>query len=165
MGNNSKFSLSICFVCHGNICRSPYAEAYARKEAKKRHWENKVLIDSAGTSAEHLGEPPHPLSRAMGERVGLEMNHIARQFQDDEFEKWDYIVLMDRNNLRNLQRLPRFEQFKDKVSLLREWDEYATSQIVPDPWGMGERAYDEMSEIICSAMVEFFDHLEKNHKI
>jgi protein-tyrosine phosphatase len=160
MTQNITFPIRICFVCHGNICRSPFAAAFAQKLAHKSGWDNKVEIDSAGTSKEHVGELPHPSSIALGRGKNLNMNHLSRQFTNEEFELWDYIIVMDRNNERNLKKLPDYTKHKDKVSLLRNWDDYATSEYVSDPWGHSERAYDEMGEIICSAMIELFDQLK-----
>jgi len=160
---NTHKIIRICFVCHGNICRSTYAEAYANKIIKKRKWECHFEIDSAGTSTEHLGEDPHIMSQKVGSYSGLNFNHKSRQFQDHEFDYWDYIVAMDKNNVRNLNLLTDNTDSLKKISLLREWDKYATSKSVPDPWGRQETAYEDMAEIISSALDEFFDHLKITH--
>jgi protein-tyrosine phosphatase len=156
--------IRICFVCHGNICRSPFAEALARKATDKRGWGKKLSLDSAGTSAEHLGEEPYHLSLEVGKKMGLKMSHQARQFEGHEFDNWDYVIALDPHNARNLKNLTDDPEAHKKITLLRDWDAYATSQTVPDPWGRGPEAFEEMAEIISSALVEFYDHLKKTHK-
>jgi protein-tyrosine phosphatase len=155
--------IRLCFVCLGNICRSPFAEALARREIETRNWQGKILVDSAGTSNEHEGERSHPLSRQVGLEMGLSMNHRARQFKADEFEDWDYILVMDQNNLSHLKRLtPESEQL-NKIHLLLDFHPQSACKNVPDPWGYGLEKYHEMRILIEGALKAFFDSIARRH--
>ena len=94
---------SILFVCLGNICRSPTAEAVFRARAKNLGLDQIIEIDSAGTGAWHAGEPPDPRSRAEGERRGYSFEgQSARKVRQTDFMEFDYILAMDSSNLQDL---------------------------------------------------------------
>lgn len=157
--------IRINFVCLGNICRSPFAEALAREEVARCGWSHSVQVDSSGTSNEHEGERSHPLSIAVGESLGLQMTHRARQFQAEEFEDWDYILAMDQSNQRHLLSLAPDSDAREKISLLLSWDPEAPVRDVPDPWGYGEDAYERMAGLIRGALGPFLGHLQRRHKL
>ena len=147
----------ILFVCHGNICRSPMAEFVMKKmvnDAAEQCAGHTFEIASAATSTEEIGNPVYPPARRMLERHGIDCSgKTARQMTMQDYEYYDYIVLMDRNNLRNLRWiLPRdiYEkecasgnaqvaggtQTAGKVSLLMEWA--GKTRDVADPWYTGD---------------------------
>ncbi|MFN3817023.1 low molecular weight protein-tyrosine-phosphatase [Brevundimonas sp.] len=98
----SKFS--VLFVCLGNICRSPLAEAAFRLEAERLGLA--VEVDSAGTGGWHQGDPPDPRARAVARRNGVDIGgYRARQVREDDFVRFTHIVAMDGDNLANLERL------------------------------------------------------------
>ena len=98
----------VLFVCSGNICRSPLAEALFRRRIEEVGLAGKVRCDSAGTGAWHVGEPPCPGTLATLRRLGLSADGlIARQITDDDFHTFDYILSMDRENLALLERRRR----------------------------------------------------------
>ncbi|MEC8424342.1 MAG: low molecular weight protein-tyrosine-phosphatase, partial [Myxococcota bacterium] len=92
--------ISVCFVCLGNICRSPTAEGVFRERVDEAGLSDRIHIDSAGTGAYHAGEPADPRSRAEARRRGVELRSISRQFQPSDFQRFDYILAMDEANLR-----------------------------------------------------------------
>ena len=142
--------MRICFVCLGNICRSPAAAAVFAHRAAAAGID--VTVDSAGTSRYHLGEAPHAHTMAEARRRGIAIDHRARQFTAADFERFDLVVAMDGANHRDLLRLAPDDTSRAKVVMLRAGDED-----VPDPWGLPPSAYREMFDLLdeaCGALVE-----------
>ncbi len=144
--------ISILFVCHGNICRSPMAEFIMKQLVKKANRQDEFFIESAATSTEEIGNPVYPPAQRILKLHGIDANgKTARQMTVRDFETFDYIVLMDKNNLRNLRwLLPRgiydkeclpkmdapFSRRLQKVSLLLDYTE--NPRDVADPWYTGD---------------------------
>jgi low molecular weight protein-tyrosine phosphatase len=139
----------ICFVCLGNICRSPTAAAvFARKAADAGLM---VTVDSAGTSRYHLGEPAHPDTLAEAARRGVTIDHRANQFTSGDFDRFDLVVAMDESNRRELERLAPDDGAREKLVLLRSFAPGGTDHDVPDPWGRPPSAHAEMFDVIEAA--------------
>jgi protein-tyrosine phosphatase len=132
---------SVLFVCLGNICRSPLAEAALRAEAGRLGLD--VEVDSAGTGDWHLGHPPDRRAAAVARRNGVDIAHLrARQVAPDDFRRFDHIVALDAENLRDLQRL-RPADGKAELSLLLDHVEGRQGQPVADPYYGGDEHFDE----------------------
>ena len=101
----SSAAMRILFVCMGNICRSPTAEGIMRRLVADAGLEDVVEVDSAGTGGWHAGEPPDARATAAARRRGVTLEGGARQVRPDDFERFDLIVAMDRENLRELHAL------------------------------------------------------------
>jgi protein-tyrosine phosphatase len=129
---------SVLFVCLGNICRSPLAEAAFRREAGRLGLE--VEINSAGTGDWHSGYPPDPRATAVAARNGIDIADLrARQVCPDDFRRFDHIVALDANNLRDLERM-RPADGKAELSLLLDHVEGRAGEAVADPY-YGEDAH------------------------
>lgn len=137
--------VKILFVCHGNICRSPMAEFVMKKLVAEQapgsaFSAEDFEIASAATSTEEIGNPVYPPARRMLAMHGIDCSgKTARQMTVRDYEYYDYIVLMDRNNLRNLRWILPAELQKDpkhKISLLMDW--VGESRDVADPWYTGD---------------------------
>ena len=157
--------IKILFVCHGNICRSPMAEFVMKKlvrdlpatlPADSPLANVEFEIASAATSTEEIGNPVYPPARRMLAMHGIDCSgKKARQMTVRDYEYYDYIVLMDRNNLRNLRWILPAELQKDpkhKISLLMDW--VGKSRDVADPWYTGDfiATWDDVNEG-CKAML------------
>ncbi len=128
--------IKILFVCHGNICRSPMAEFVMKDMVKKKGIADMFEIASAATSTEALGEPVYPPARKKLNEEGLNCNgKISRQMTKDDYGYYDYIVAMDRYNLRNMVRFVGDDP-EGKVSLLLDYTDFPGD--VADPWYTGD---------------------------
>jgi protein-tyrosine phosphatase len=136
--------MRICFVCLGNICRSPTAHGVMARLVADAGLGAAIAIDSAGTGAYHIGELPDERSRAAARRRGVELSHRARQFERADLERFDLVIAMDRHNLRHLQRLLG-GRATPALALLRSFDPTAAPGAeVPDPWAGGEDGFEEV---------------------
>jgi protein-tyrosine phosphatase len=123
---------SVLFVCLGNICRSPLAEAAFRSEAERLGLD--VEIDSAGTGDWHLGHPPDRRAVAVAKRNGIDISHLrARRVAPEDFYRFDHIIALDAQNLADLAVL-RPEGAKARLSLLLDHAEGRKGQAVADPY-------------------------------
>jgi protein-tyrosine phosphatase len=153
----SSAPIRICFVCLGNICRSPTAEGVMKHLVAQRGLDDRFFIDSAGTGAYHVGEAADARSAQAARKQGVELTSLARQFVERDFEAFDYIVAMDRKNYTHLSRLARHKQDRDKLSLLRDFDAQAGGVDVPDPYF--EDNFDEVFEICRAGCAGLLEHV------
>jgi protein-tyrosine phosphatase len=136
--------LRICFVCLGNICRSPTAHGVMERLVAAAGLAGAVAIDSAGTAAYHIGELPDERTRAAARRRGVELTHRARQFVAADLDRFDLVVAMDLQNLRRLEQLAAGRS-APRLALLRSFDPTAEPGAeVPDPWGGGAEGFEEV---------------------
>lgn len=143
--NDSK--IGVLFVCLGNICRSPLAEALFRKAAAEEGVESRFRIDSAGTSGYHDGEGPDARTTETARRRGVAVAGSSRRITAEDVEAFDYLVVMDTENLREVRRLAGDE--RGRVHLLREFDPEARSdRDVPDPYFGGPRGFEDVHDIV-----------------
>jgi protein-tyrosine phosphatase len=130
----------LLFVCLGNIYRSPLAEGAFRAEAERLELD--VEVDSAGTGDWHLGHPPDRRAAAVARREGVDISHLrARQVIADDFRRFDHIVALDAQNLRDLEKM-RPPGAKAELSLLLDHVEGREGQAVADPYYGGEAHFD-----------------------
>lgn len=137
----------ILFVCLGNICRSPAAEAAFVHLVAEAGLEGEFVVDSAGTGAWHVGEPADRRMRHTAAKRGLEVTSIARQVTRDDFTRFDYIFAMDADNRRTLLHLAPAEH-RAKVRLFRDLDPDAPGLDVPDPYYGSADGFDEVLNIV-----------------
>jgi len=132
---------SVCFVCLGNICRSPMAEAVLRHLVAGRHDVADWRIDSAGTGDWHVGEPPHRRTIGACQRHQVSIDHAARQVTAADFQAFSWLLAMDRQNLRDLRRFP---PGLAQLCLLGDFDPQGVID-VPDPYSSdGDALYEQV---------------------
>ncbi|SDK81116.1 low molecular weight protein-tyrosine-phosphatase [Streptomyces indicus] len=140
----------VCFVCTGNICRSPMAEHVFRAFVAEAGLDGTVEVDSAGTGGWHEGDGADPRTVAVLEENGYGSEHTARQFRADWFGRLDLVIALDETHLRALRRLAPTPADAEKVRLLRSYDPDAQGDLdVPDPYYGGRDGFDE-----CLTLVE-----------
>ena len=142
----------VCFVCLGNICRSPTAEGVFRHLVEESGLSEVFEIDSAGTAAYHAGETPDRRSAATARRRGVELGGRARQFVREDFHRFDHVLAMDRSNLDALLRLAPDEAARARARLLRDHDpDSPPGAEVPDPYYGGPDGFDDVFDICMAA--------------
>jgi protein-tyrosine phosphatase len=125
-------TIAILFVCLGNICRSPLAEAALRAEAERLGLD--LEVDSAGTGDWHVGEPPDPRAQGVARRHGVDISHLrARRIATDDFDRFDHIIALDRQNLAGLQALLP-DGARARLSLLLDHVPGREGEAVADPY-------------------------------
>jgi protein-tyrosine phosphatase len=140
--------IRVLFVCLGNICRSPSAEAVFRHHVREAGLLEVVHIDSAGTSDYHAGFPADERARVAAQRRGYDMSGlVARQVRDQDFQVFDYLLAMDRANLRDLQRRAP-AQHAPKARLFMEFSAAYPGVEVPDPYYGGDRGFERVLDML-----------------
>jgi protein-tyrosine phosphatase len=137
--------MKICFVCLGNIVRSPLAEGLFVQQAIQAGLAEQFVVDSAGTSDWHVGDAPDARMRRVAARRGLIYDHRSRQFRRQDLDTFDLILAMDRDNRDDLLDLARTSDQRAKIHLLREFDpDGGANASVPDPYYGGLDDFDEV---------------------
>ncbi|MEV5987303.1 low molecular weight protein-tyrosine-phosphatase [Streptomyces sp. NPDC052051] len=145
-------SWRICFVCTGNICRSPMAESVFRARIEEAGLDGLVEVDSAGTDGWHAGEGADPRTVAVLEANGYAGDHTARQFDPSWFSRLDLVIALDSGHLKALRRLAPGPEGAAKVRLLRSYDPAAHEDLdVPDPYYGGTDGFEECLEMVEAA--------------
>ncbi|MES2558273.1 MAG: low molecular weight protein-tyrosine-phosphatase [Bacteroidota bacterium] len=140
----------VLFVCLGNICRSPMAHGIFQRMVDDAGLSERIFVDSAGTGAYHIGELPDKRAQETCRERGIKLTHKARVFSKNDFDTFDYILAMDKENMINIQKL-KPDTHKAKLKLMRAYDTKYPNAEVPDPY-FGE----------IDGFAEVFDMLERS---
>ena len=158
--------VSVCFVCLGNICRSPTAEGVMAHLVKEAGLADVIALDSAGTGAWHVGEPPDGRSTREAARRGVHLQGAARRFEPGDFDRFDLVLAMDRSNLRELQRLAVGPEHQAKIKLLRAFEPGAPEGAeVPDPYYGAGDGFARVFDICDAACRGLLAHVRERHGI
>jgi protein-tyrosine phosphatase len=158
------FSMNILFVCLGNICRSPAAEGIFKTLVENEGLSDKIRVDSAGTGGWHIGHLPDSRMRAAARRRGIELTHRARQFSSEDFKQFDYILCMDRSNLRDVKSLNRSGFPEDKLKLMTDYLTILQFEEVPDPYYGGEEGFETVLDILAESSANLLKQIKSELK-
>ena len=155
----------VLFVCMGNICRSPTAEAVFRRQVEKAGLAGRIAIDSAGTHDYHIGEPPDPRTRQAALKRGYDMGALrGRQVSAADFSRFDYVLAMDENNLSILERL-RPRDAESHLGLFLEFAARHQEREVPDPYFGGADGFERVLDMVEDAADGLLKHIRRRHFI
>jgi protein-tyrosine phosphatase len=156
--------IHVCFVCLGNICRSPTAEGIMQWLVAEAGLDDHIVVDSAGTAAYHVGERADARSRETAARRGVELRSRGRQFEADDFARFDYVLAMDHENLAHLHDFAPDAESRAKAVLLRTYEgEAFADESVPDPYYGGARGFEDVFEICERACRGLLEHIRRAH--
>ena len=162
MTDNSK--ISILFVCMGNICRSPTAEGVFRHYVEQAGLAGRIDTDSAGTHAYHVNAPPDRRAQTAAERRGFMLADIrARHVCADDFERFDYVLAMDRDNLESLTEQAE-RQHHGKLRLFLEFSSGKNVE-VPDPYYGGSAGFERVLDLVEEASRGLLETLKSKHRL
>ncbi|WP_053971877.1 low molecular weight protein-tyrosine-phosphatase [Mangrovimonas sp. ST2L15] len=135
-------------VCLGNICRSPLAEGILRSKLPYEDF----VVDSAGTSGYHIGDPPDRRSVEVARKYGLNISHLSgRQFSNRDFDEFDFIYVMDQSNFENVNKLARSKEDLEKVKMILNEIYPNQNHDVPDPYYGGTQGFENVYKMLDEA--------------
>lgn len=147
----------LLFVCLGNICRSPSAENIMNHLIEQAGLSDRIVCDSAGTSSYHIGSSPDRRMTSAAAKRGIKLQGQARQFQKSDFEEFDLILAMDKENYRDILYLDKEEKYRDKVRLICDFATHHQEKEVPDPYYGGREGFDKVINLLldaCNGLLE-----------
>ncbi|MEW6446363.1 MAG: low molecular weight protein-tyrosine-phosphatase [Pseudomonadota bacterium] len=159
----NKEKVSVLFVCMGNICRSPTAEGVFVRMVREAGLMERIRIDSAGTHAYHIGNPPDPRSQQAALRRGYDLSPLrARKVAPTDFSAFDYVLAMDEDNLSILRGLMPTEARAHVGLFMGFAPDYGVRE-VPDPYYGGERGFEQVLDMVEAAATGLLDTIRRTH--
>ncbi|NJN87033.1 MAG: low molecular weight phosphotyrosine protein phosphatase [Leptolyngbyaceae cyanobacterium SL_7_1] len=152
-------SYQLLFICLGNICRSPSAENIMNHLIAQRQLSEQITCDSAGTASYHVGSPPDRRMAFAASQRGITLKGQARQFRPSDFESFDLILAMDKENYANIVALDPEGRYRHKVRLMCEFCRHHPDQEVPDPYYGGEEGFNDVIDLLLDACEGLLDNL------
>ena len=152
--------MKILFVCLGNICRSPLAEAIFLHKIKEKGLENDFEASSCGTADYHIGDPPDPRTIRNAAKNGIEIHHLCRQLTNSDLDNFDLIAAMDKSNYFSILNLTNASLNAHKIFLMRAFDPQGKGD-VPDPYSGTERDFQAVFEILDRSIDGLIEYLQK----
>lgn len=166
MSNNSnenKRVVRVLFCCMGNICRSPTAQGVFRALVEREGLADRVISDSAGTIAYHVGEPPDRRARETAVKRGIDLSDLrARKAVSEDFERFDYLLAMDRDNYRELMAICP-EGCSERLHLFMAFAPNRPEEEVPDPYYGGVEGFDRVFDMVEEASLGLLNHILERH--
>ena len=151
--------MKILFICLGNICRSPAAEEIMRRTIADAGLSADIEVDSAGTYGGHRGELPDPRMRYAASKRGYNLTHRSRQLREEDFYRFDMLIVMDDMNYETVHRLSPSREFGNKIDRMRQWlspERFPDRTYIPDPYYEGAEGFElvlDMLEDACSNLL------------
>lgn len=155
--------IKILFVCLGNICRSPLAEAIFKHKIKEKGLENRVEVNSCGTANYHIGDTPDHRTIKNALKNGVVIDHLGRQLSSQDLAAYDFILAMDKSNHTNILKLSNASDHAHKIKLMRSFDLNYSGEEVPDPYYGDEAGFQHVFDVLSHSVESFITFLEKEH--
>lgn len=153
--------MQILFVCLGNICRSPTAHGVFERKLEWAGLDQRVSVESAGTGAWHLGKAPDPRAQAAARTRGYDLSHLrARQAEPSDFDRFDYILAMDQDNLTELQMMMP-EDYDGHLGLFLDFSDYSQVREVPDPYYGEGGGFEQVLDLVEEASDGLLDEIQR----
>lgn len=155
--------VKVLFVCMGNICRSPTAHGVFRKLLETEQLVDRIEIDSAGTHAYHVGNPPDARAQETARQRGLDLSDLrARQAKSEDLAEFDYVIAMDKDNYRSLMAICPTGQ-EGSIHLFMDFAPQMRTTEVPDPYYGGPAGFDKVFDLVEAAAEGLLDDIRKRH--
>ena len=153
--------ISVLFVCLGNICRSPAAEAIFKNLINKKGISNQFIVDSAGTGSWHIGKKADSRMRFAARQRNINITSNARQIKEDDFRKFKYILVMDNSNFNNVIDLKSRVKGSDfaKIVKIQDFSSVFNEKEVPDPYFGGDSGFDHVLDILEDSVTCFLENI------
>jgi protein-tyrosine phosphatase len=155
--------INVLCLCLGNICRSPLAEGILKSVIKERGLDAQISVDSAGTNGYHDGEAADPRSQKTAQKHGLILTSKSRQITAGDYSKFDYILVMDDSNRKNVQRMAPNGTALPTIYKIRAFDNVQSGADVDDPYYGGQDGFDKAWDLLKESSTNFVDYLIKEH--
>ncbi|MCW8193350.1 low molecular weight phosphotyrosine protein phosphatase [Proteobacteria bacterium 005FR1] len=153
--------INVLFVCLGNICRSPTAHGVFEHVVREASLTEKIFIDSAGTGDWHIGCAPDKRAQAAAKQRGYPLDHlVARQVTPEDFQRFDYVLAMDKQNLSNLSVM-KPHSYDGHLGLLLEFARHHELEEVPDPYYGGDQGFEDVLDMVEDASRGLLDHIRQ----
>ncbi|MBA4251612.1 MAG: phosphotyrosine protein phosphatase [Chlorobiaceae bacterium] len=157
--------IKLLFVCMGNICRSPSAEAIMKKIVSENNLDDKIFCDSAGTLGYHAGDQPDSRMIAHAKKRNVFLNHAARKITNEDLIEFDHILVMDDDNFSNVMLLNGTESDKSKIKKLADYCVKLDEDEVPDPYYGGAEGFEKVLDILEDACSGLLEDLKIKHNL
>ncbi len=162
---NQKLPIKVLFVCMGNICRSPSAEAVMNAYIKREGLQDKIICDSAGTIAYHAGEPADGRMQRHANKRNIHLTSISRQVEPLDFKEFDYVIGMDDDNMRNMQTFLPSASLANKMSKMTDYCSNSNPGYVPDPYYGGADGFEQVLDLLEDACEGLLIKIREEHQI
>jgi len=157
--------IKVLFVCLGNICRSPLAEAIFNHKLKQLKLDDRFIVDSSGTGNYHIGSQPDKRTIKVSQKNGVDIYHACRQLVKADLKEFDYILAMDKSNFQDILNLADSLELRRKVMMMRNFDSLFRGFDVPDPYYGGDQEFQDVYDILNRSLDGFIAHLKKQHSL
>lgn len=161
---NDNSKVKVLFVCMGNICRSPSAEAVMRAYVEREGLSDKIYIDSAGTISYHAGEPADARMQRHAVNRDYMLTSISRQLTSTDFNDFDYVIGMDDDNMHNMQSFLPKAELSGKMSLMTDYCANPNPGHVPDPYYGGHDGFEQVLDLLEDACGGLLKHIRNEHQ-
>lgn len=155
--------IKVLFVCLGNICRSPLAEAIFQEKVRKSGLNDSIKCDSAGTARYHVGETPDPRTVETAQNHDIPIDHRGQQFKKNHQNEFDYLIAMDSSNYENMVR--EMGNKPDSLHMMRDFDSEGRGKDVPDPYYGGMNGFENIYQILDRSAEELLNKIRKDHQL